>query len=198
NQGKKSSFHDKLRKQLKFAGDYMDTLNYFVSIGKITQADADAALKLINDATGKINFSELPESVQKAFKDMKNTYTNLTGEQKNAIKEAISKNFQEAINKLVEGKIITEDQAKMLVSKFGKKNLDLTDDQKIIISDMLSAAKEDALKELTASGVITEEQAKMLNMCHIKINEEKKEHDKFQQNEIEGKNHPKKYNASNV
>jgi hypothetical protein len=198
DQGKKFTDIEKFKMQLKFNNDFETTLKYFVSIGKITQADADAALKLINNATGKINFSDLPKSVQKAFKDMKNTYTKLTGEQKNAIKEAIAKNFQDAINKLVEGKIITEDQAKKLVSKFGKRNLDLTDDQKAIISDMLSNAKETALDELAANKVITAEQAEMLKFCRIKLNEVKRDHEKFQQNEMEGKNHPKKYNIPNA
>ena len=176
--GKKLTEAQKLQKNLQISDDFKTTLDYFVSKGKITQAEADAAYKLFSENTGKINFSDFSKSVREAFKDLKATYTTLTGEQKNAIKQAIAVKIQAAIDGLVAGKIITEEQGKDLVSNYGKRNINFTEQQKTIIFDMASVAKAAALDELKETRVITPDQADGLKLFTIKLNEVK-EHGKF-------------------
>lgn len=159
--------------QQKIKQDIKTTLDYFVSKGKITQEDADKVINMITENSGKINFSDFPQTVKDAYKDLETFYSTLTEQQKKIINETIKNKFQEAMKKLVDEKKITEEQSKNIEQKYRNWNinLNLTDDQESLIFEMARSAKESALEELVKTNIITAEQAEMLKLCGFKFKE---------------------------
>jgi len=156
----------KAERKAKMDAHMKATLAQLVSEGKITQADADAAYKLISESTGRIDFSTLPQTVQDALKanhPMQNA-AGLTDEQHTALQTAMEANLKTALQALVTDKTITQVQADAITAhtKGALKDSDLTTAQKDAVKKAMSSARTAAIDQLTKAGTITTAQAEIL------------------------------------
>lgn len=147
--------------------NFKKILDYYVGTGAITQADADAAYKLITDSATRVDMSKLPVSVQAALKDLKDTKINLTVAQKTAMKTTMIAFFKVEIQKLVDSNVLPSELAAKLLNHEKGVKVVLTAAQKDAVKAAAIQAGKDTLIKLEKDGTITKAQADKLALLKM-------------------------------
>lgn len=163
---------EKAQKKLAADANFKKVLDYYVGTGAVTQADADAAYKLITESAKKIDMKKLPISVKAALKDLKTIKKNLTDAQLLALRTTMVDFFKVEIQKLVATNVLTTDLAAKLLSHEVDMRAELTTVQKDAIKAALIQAGKNTLSKLVQDGTLTKAQVEKLALLknHIGMN----------------------------
>ena len=155
---------EKAQRKLVSDANFKKVLDYYVGTGAVTQADADAAYKLITESAKKIDMKKLPASVKAALKDLRSIKKDLTDTQILALRTTMVDFFKVEIQKLVATNVLTSDLAAKLLSHEVDMRAELTTVQKDAIKVALMQAGKNTLSKLMQDGTLTKDQVEKFTL----------------------------------
>ncbi len=161
---KRAVLTDAQKAEMKKASDehFRKILDYYTGTGAVTQADADAAYKLVSESTDRIDGTKLPTSVQDALKDLAENGKSLTTTQRDALAKGMATAVKAELQKLVDSKALPSDFPVDPATHERGSAVTLTDAQREAMRAACEKAEASVIADLVKAGTLTKTQGDKL------------------------------------